>query len=74
MSRLRQIVIYDRPRDLPGGFVVREWFVSSDGIEAGPVLGIDLPSIDAARALVPPDLYNVGRMPGDDPVIVEVWI
>jgi hypothetical protein len=28
----------------------------------------------AARRALPEGLVNIGRMPGDDPVIFEVWV
>lgn len=70
---LRMVVIYDRPRDLPTGFVVRVWTISRGMVVPGRLLGADLPTLEAARALVPAGLVNIGREPGDDAKIVEVW-
>lgn len=69
------IAIYDHPRDLPAGFVVREWHVLASVVT--PVvepLGADLPSLAAARALIPSGMINIGRRPEDDARIVEVWV
>lgn len=74
-------VIYNRPRDYPGGFMVRRWRVdppisgtNRDVPQPMDVIGADLPTLEAARALIPWGLYNLGRMMEDDPRIVEVWI
>jgi hypothetical protein len=70
---LPMVVIYDRPRDLPGGFAVRQWAVSPGVVAPVKLLGSDLLSLEAARELVPAGLVNIGRAPDDDPKIVEVW-
>lgn len=62
-------VIYDHPRDYPDSFVVRRWELDAQKEVVGTA-----PTLEAARKLVPPDLYNLGRHEGDDPNIVEVWI
>jgi hypothetical protein len=72
---LRMYVIYDRPRDYPGGFLVRLWCVRGDGLLApGKLLGYDLSTLDDARKLLPAGLYNLGREHTDDPKIIEVWV
>jgi hypothetical protein len=68
---LRQYVIYEKPRDYPGGFVVR-------GFSVGPGIVPDrvaqyAQTLDAARELVPPGLFRLPRWPDDEPQIVEVW-
>ena len=70
---LSQYAIYDHPSDYPHNFVVRRWDVY-DGFDVpvpngNPVLA---ETLEGARAAVPPGLVNIGRMPGDDPVILEV--
>lgn len=68
-------VIYDRPSDHPGGFVVRSWsIVAGGGTIPGEYLGKDLPTLNEARELIPNGAYNLGRYPEDDPKIVEVWV
>jgi hypothetical protein len=71
---LEMFVIYDRPKDAPGGFFVRSWQVLPGIIAPGKALGWDLPSLEDARALVPQGLVNIGRTPDDDAKIVEVWV
>ncbi|HZJ65907.1 MAG TPA: hypothetical protein VFD36_20510 [Kofleriaceae bacterium] len=72
--RLTMYVIYDRPHDSPGGFLVRTWTNVGTIIVPGKIVGEGLPTLDAARELVPPTHHNIGRQAGDDPKIVEVWI
>lgn len=71
---LTQYTIYERPADYPGSFVVREWHIVRG--RTAPVAGDLVAVVDTlgdARAAVPDGLYNLGRQPGDDSVIVEVW-
>lgn len=57
----------------PGKYAVREQTVAGGTIANGDAKLAD--TLEAVRSLVPPWAgYNLGRMPGDDPVIVEVWI
>lgn len=63
-------VIYENPSDFPGLFVVRRWLLTQPDAEpwfVGSTLG-------AARESLPLGLYNLGRQPGDDHTIKEVWI
>lgn len=69
-----QVVIYDRPADYPNGFLVRNWVIKAGMTIPGKVLGHSLATLDEARALVPEGMYCLGRMPDDEPQIVEVWI
>lgn len=62
-------VIYKSPKDFPGKYVARRWWLDSP---TGQFLVAD--SLDDLRAMLPTGLDPIGRMPGDDPVIVEVWI
>jgi hypothetical protein len=65
--------IYDHPLDLPNDFVVRRWSVV--GGEVIPEQScFTEKTLDEARARIPPGLFNLGRMPDDDPKIVEVWL
>jgi hypothetical protein len=73
-SPLQMIVIYDRPKDLPNGFVARTWNVLPDKVIPGKLLGHDLASLEAARELVPHGFVNIGRNDDDDAKIVEVWL
>lgn len=68
---LPQFVIYHSPLDHPGKYVVRLWLV---GHQSGPtnyVAVVD--TLEAAREIVPPQLFCMPRQREDDPVIVEVW-
>jgi hypothetical protein len=66
-------VIYEKPLDFPQSFVVRKWYVSNGVVEKSP-LCILATSLETARKLIPPGLYNLGRENNDDPAIREVWI
>jgi hypothetical protein len=68
-----QWVIYERPKDYPHGFVARRWTVSAAG--AVPTRDTFVAgTLAEARALLPPGLICLQRMPEDDPRIVEVWL
>jgi hypothetical protein len=64
-------VIYRGARDVDAAYLVRRWEIGGGALTAAEAHGAD--SLDAARALLPPGLVPIGRSPGDDPVIVEVW-
>lgn len=72
MDELIQYVIYQRPKDHPEGYVVRRWRIGEQGLEAES-FAWRVDTLEQARAVVPAGLYCLGRMPGDDPVILEVW-
>ncbi len=63
-------VIYDHPRDYPHAFVVRMW---EDDAPRELPFAIQ-PTLDDARATLPPGLHRIDRHPFDDAVIVEVWL
>ena len=66
-------VIYERPKDYPGKFVVRKWEISPEGMS--PVNEVMLAfTLLGARLHVPPGRVKIERQADDDPVIVEVWI
>lgn len=70
---LEQWVIYERPADHPDHFVVRRWIIIPG--KALPTDELHLAdTLEEARAFIPPGLTRMVRSPGDDPVIVEVWI
>lgn len=70
---LRLYTIYDHPADYPEGFVVRMFEALAGQVTEKELLG-QTPTLEAARELIPPGLFNLGREPADDPVIVETWI
>ena len=65
-------VIFERPLDYPGHFVVRRQFALRGrvGLDVVPRLAA---SLEEARQLVPPGLYRQPRQDGDDAFIVETW-
>ena len=70
-----QYVIYRHPKDYPGQYVVRKWHIMKGQSE--PEADKECQAVDtleAARKLVPPGMYCMGRAPGDDPIILEVWV
>lgn len=72
-----QWTIYDHPKDYPNHFVVRKWTVFEDDTHIWIEPDKDCflaDTLENARSLVPRGFYPVGRMPGDDPAILEVWI
>lgn len=68
-----QYVIYDHPRDYPDHFVVRRWRVLPNRLEPDDRFCILTNTLDLARESIPAGLVRIGRLPDDDPVIVEVW-
>lgn len=72
---MRSYTVYLNPSDLERGYAVREWLIRSDSLEAGPVIGQGLQSLEQARLVVPPWAdCHFPRSPSDDPTIVEVWM
>lgn len=69
MTELELWVIYKDPLDVPGKFVLRKWIYDK------PTKTMHIKdTLEEIRAIVPPGLFNIGRSPGDDPKILEVWI
>lgn len=62
-------VVYDHPSDFPHCYVVRRWNGNIPSREFCVA-----PTLEGARAAIPAHCANLGRMPGEDPVILEVWI
>jgi hypothetical protein len=89
VTTLSMYVIYERPRDWPESFVVREWVQHRPEVpkpepgtlaiaiippaEPGKIVAVR-DTLEHARAAVPAGTVNVGREPDDDPKIVEVWL
>lgn len=68
-----QYTVYKSPRDYPGKFVIRQFYVDASG--ARPCVGYVCDTLDEARSLVEPfGLICMPRFPNDEPQIVEVWI
>jgi hypothetical protein len=71
VTDLRQYTIYDHPRDYPDAFVVRAWEIGPGTMTPGQPR--TAPTLEAARKLIPPGLYCLGRAADDDSTIVETW-
>lgn len=67
-------VVYKNPSDYPGKFVVRRQWASRAGEHKCVYPECVTDSLDKARSVIPGGLYRLDRMPGDDPVILEVWL
>ena len=74
MTEFPIYVIYENPRDIPGKFVVRPWRMRAEGCfpDQEPHAVVD--TLEEARAALPADVFPIGRMRQDDPVIVECWV
>lgn len=67
-------VVYSNPKDAPGRFVVRKWYVRAGETLPGPITA-NAPTLERAVSLgVPPGLVRLPRNVNDDPVIVETWL
>jgi hypothetical protein len=70
-------VVYDHPSDFPNLFVVRRVLVYRDTVEPvyDPSYFIYSEDVeDCRKAMVNLGLYRMPPEPGDDPVILEVWL
>lgn len=72
---LLAFAIYEHPKDYPNHFVVRHWRtqIQSKKIEYQQNVFI-ADTLAEARAQIPKNYIGWGRMEGDDPAIVEVWV
>jgi hypothetical protein len=59
--------------DEPFGFVVRRWEITKQGAIPDTEARFAM-TLEEARALIPPGMYCLERVPEDDPKIVETWI
>lgn len=66
-------VIYDRPKDYPRHFVVRRHLAGAGVVTADTDCQL-ADTLEEARKLIPPGLFNLGRSPHDEAQIVEVWV
>ena len=73
---LEQWVVYEHPADYPDYFVIRRWLIRPGAMEETPEVWLRHSLADARRVIDrnAPGAYRLDRSPGDDPVIVEVWI
>lgn len=61
--------VYHNPTDFPGLYVCRVF--ENDRPTTEHWTG---QTLDEVRRGIPEGTINLGRMPGDDPVIVEAWV
>lgn len=88
-NTLEMFVIYAHPSDYPNGFVVRRSVIGgdrkcptcaadqphvNDRCPLFDMVAQYAPTLEAARALVPPFKTLVPPFPGEDPAIAEVWL
>jgi hypothetical protein len=75
-EHLLVVTIYENPRDYPGKFVARRFWIGVDRSgprpEPEPLAVAD--SLDEIRAAIPQDMVCLGREPYDEPQIVESWV
>jgi hypothetical protein len=72
-KQLVQYVIYNKPKDHPHHYVVREWLIGPGTATPGKLVGL-ADNLKNARQLVPPGMDLLPRFANDDPVIEEVWM
>ena len=70
---LNMWTIYFDPWDHPHKWVVRRWCVTSAGSQPSDECFV-CETLEQARGVIPPLLYNIGRANLDDPVVVETWL
>lgn len=66
---LVSFAVYDHPLDYPGHYVVRRFV----GDEPTADFAIEL-TLGSIRLHIPPGMYRLERLDGDDPYILETWI
>jgi hypothetical protein len=71
---LTMITIYNRPKDYPDRFVLREHYIANGRTWPSQTVYGWAPTLEKARSLLPHGMANLGRQPADDPVIVETWV
>jgi len=70
---LHMWTVFERPDDYPDGFIARLFVVRRSVVRATSTC-VTGPTLEAVRAQLPPDLYNLGREAGDLASVVETWI
>lgn len=73
IQKMKQYVIYDKPKDYPNAFVLREWIINAGEVIAGDLLIID-EDIYKVREKIPDGCVMIPPFDNDDPAIFEVWI
>lgn len=68
-------VVFFNTMDFHDVYVVRAQYVLRTGqVGVNPEPHYVGPTLDLARASIPPGFVNVGRQPGDSPGLLEVWV
>lgn len=70
-----QWCVYQNPADYPNLFVARKWLIKLPPEPTNEL--IVRTTLDEVRRMIirrDPWMMCMGRQPGDDPVIVEVWL
>lgn len=67
-------VVTDHPSDFPGHFVARRWTIADGAAQPTDVYFHDAALAPLQERLRARGLFRLDRAPGDDPVIVEVWL
>jgi hypothetical protein len=69
-------VVYFNTADFPEIYTIRKWVYNEIKKEYSPELPIFAQgkNLNSCREALPKGLFNIGRKPDDDKVIVEVWI
>jgi hypothetical protein len=66
--------VYEKPKDCPHGYVVREWYVEAGEGEPTPGPLNVFNTLAEARAHVPDGRVRMPREETDDPCILETWL
>lgn len=70
---LEMFVIFDKPKDYPGIFVVRRFIIEND-MAIPTNLHWMGETLKEARESIPPHCVRIERDPNDEPQIIESWI
>ena len=74
LARIAAFVIFERPDDHPTDYVVRQQFVTGDGIVVAEDAFAICRNLEDARRAIPKGTINIGRHPKDHASITEVWM
>ena len=77
MEALSIFTVYENPRDYPGSFVVRRFYVDGSSVQHAALPLVVTDTLDEARAAIRrahPVAVCMARNDGDEPQIVESWI
>lgn len=72
--RIPSWIVYENPKDYPGEFVVRQFFMSPNIVEPGDVTGRGKTFFEAKNQGVPAWATRIEPDPQDDPCIRAVYL